>query len=94
LTGCQKGLNNAARSLDFLHGRCCALIPIKPLKSHPTRLGGAKLRPHRLPWSLPASVSHRPMKSRMLFRLKRRQPRNCPGSRREALRIKFFPASS
>jgi hypothetical protein len=24
LTGCQKGLNNAARSLDFLHGRSCA----------------------------------------------------------------------
>jgi len=25
LTGCQRLLNNAARSLDFLHGRCCAL---------------------------------------------------------------------
>jgi len=24
LPGCQRGLNNAARSPDFLHGRCCA----------------------------------------------------------------------
>jgi hypothetical protein len=24
LTGCQRGLNNAARSLDFLHGQSCA----------------------------------------------------------------------
>ena len=41
-----------------------------------------------------APVSHPAMKSRMLFRLKRRQPRNWPGSRNEALRIRFLPASS